>query len=199
VETNPGGSGTTSGTVTTTTSVTTSTGCEPSGPLTNEQVSAIINQGAACFTGYVAPPSQPGDPITASAYAAIYNYPGLGTCPTSGSQTALDAQANAARAALANACVGADALPAGGTSVSGGSMTDLQKMFDAIEASCQALWDPNKYPQFDIKLDTSGKVVNVTGDASIQPLLDCVQMALAGLSFPCLASFDVCPEYAIAE
>jgi radical SAM superfamily enzyme YgiQ (UPF0313 family) len=197
VESNPGGSGTTSGTGTT--STTTSTGCEPSGPLTSDQVAAILNQGAACFSGYVSPPSQPGDPIIASAYAGVSSYPGLGACSTPGAQAALDAQANAARAALASACVGADALPVGGTSVSGGSMTDMQAMYDAIEASCQALWDPNSFPQFDIKLDASGKVVGVTGDAGIQPLLDCIQAALVNLSFPCLASFDVCPEYAIAE
>lgn len=199
IETAPGGAGgTTSGTVTSTTTTSATTTCVPSGPLSSEQVVAIVNQGAACFSGYISPPSQPGDPINAGAYASIYSYPGLGTCYTPGTQAALDAQSNAARAALANACVGADALPSG-TSVNGGSMSDMQKMYDAIEAACQKLWDPSKFPQFDINLDASGKVVNVTGDAGIQPLLDCIGKALAGLSFPCLASFDVCPEYAIAE
>ena len=85
------------------------------------------------------------------------------------------------------------------TWVEGGSTSDAQAMIKAIEAACSSLldWD---YKQFTIVLDKSGKVTAVdVNSPGATALAECVFKALDGLTFPCLASFEVCPEYAIAE
>ena len=70
-------------------------------------------------------------------------------------------------------------------------------MATAINQACSSLISINS--QFTIVLDAAGKVSKVTSDAATAPLAACVQKALTGLTFPCLASFEVCPEYVIAE
>ncbi len=46
-------------------------------------------------------------------------------------------------------------------------------------------------------LDERGAVTDVRGGPP--DVVACVRATLAGLTFPCLASFEVCPEFAIAE
>ena len=52
-------------------------------------------------------------------------------------------------------------------------------------------------PSIQVVLDAGGAVVDVRGGSP--EVVACIQAALSGLSFPCLASFEVCPEFAIAE
>jgi hypothetical protein len=52
-------------------------------------------------------------------------------------------------------------------------------------------------PSVQVVLDASGAVVDVRGGPP--EVVDCIRASLAGLTFPCLASFEVCPEFAIAE
>ena len=70
-------------------------------------------------------------------------------------------------------------------------------MASAIEAACSSLITMGT--KFDVVLDAKGSVVTVTTTPPASALATCVEKALAGLSFPCLASFEVCPEYVIAE
>jgi len=202
VEVDQGGSGT-GGSTSTTSSTTPSGGggtggCEPLTSVTSEQVQAILANGAPCFNGSVLAPAEPGGPAQITASVDIYSYPGLGACPSTPSQPALTAQADEAQAALAQACIPPTALPPY-TQISGGSLTDMQTMLADLQAACSSVWNTGSTPQFEITLDATGNVVSVTGDPSIKALTDCVAAALAGLSFPCLASFQVCPEYMIAE
>jgi hypothetical protein len=70
-------------------------------------------------------------------------------------------------------------------------------MSDAIQAACASLINMNA--QFTSVLDATGTVVQVNADPTAAALADCVKKALTGLTFPCLASSEVCPEYVIAE
>jgi hypothetical protein len=63
--------------------------------------------------------------------------------------------------------------------------------------ACEPLFDFGN--QVRILLDASGAVVDVRTDPPHPELADGLRAAVAGLTFPCLASFEVCPEYAIAE
>jgi hypothetical protein len=58
-----------------------------------------------------------------------------------------------------------------------------------------------KYP-FDgtvaIVIDATGKVTGVKGASSTQEE-QCILQALSGLTFPCLAGYQLCPETVIAE
>jgi len=50
-----------------------------------------------------------------------------------------------------------------------------------------------------VVLGPGGTVTDVRTMPPGAPVADCVRTVLAGLSFPCLASFEVCPEYVIFE
>ena len=55
---------------------------------------------------------------------------------------------------------------------------------------------------FVIHLDADGYVTSVEATSTDQESIEnaeCVAAALEGLQFPCLANFDVCPEYLIIE
>ncbi len=79
-----------------------------------------------------------------------------------------------------------------------GNATDEAKgLGQAIDKACGGQIG---FPvQLKIVLDAGGKVVDVVTTPNTPALNQCVTAALAGLSFPCLASLEVCPEYAIAE
>ena len=79
-------------------------------------------------------------------------------------------------------------------SITGGEDTDVNSLRQAISAAgCNATC-----ANYAIQIDTSGKVVDVTGSASAQ-VLDCIRTALSGLTFPCLSGGQVCPEACIVE
>ncbi len=79
-----------------------------------------------------------------------------------------------------------------------GNATDEAKgLGQAIDKACGGQIG---FPvQLKIVLDVGGKVVDVVTTPNTPAINQCVTAALAGLSFPCLASLEVCPEYAIAE
>jgi radical SAM superfamily enzyme YgiQ (UPF0313 family) len=178
------------------------TGGGPIGPCadaggdpTEAQIQAALAQGAACFSGSVtvsAPPPAPSFSIN-----AYYGSLDLEPCKTAGGLQAAKAQENAAAAALAAACISGSSMPIT-TYVQGGATTDGQKMAQAIYDACAPLLNGSN-AQFDVVLDANGTVIAVTADPSAQAVADCVMNALAGLTFPCLAGFEVCPEYVIAE
>jgi anaerobic magnesium-protoporphyrin IX monomethyl ester cyclase len=178
-----GGSGGTGGTVTCTAA---------DAEAAKAQTDALIAQKASCFSGYVSytPPLE--------ANASPYGYGGflsLRACTSAAGQAALQALGQQVTS-LANelpACL----APGYTASIQGGAQSDIQKMTDAIQAACGSLISMTS--QFIIVLDAKGNVVQVNADPSAQALADCVKKALTGLTFPCLASFEVCPEYVIAE
>lgn len=77
--------------------------------------------------------------------------------------------------------------------VEGGARADMERM--------AASGDPCFVDPFgasvQVVLDEVGRVVRV--DGGDPEIVACLEAALTGLTFPCLASFEVCPEFAIAE
>ncbi|MBI3201945.1 MAG: cobalamin B12-binding domain-containing protein [Myxococcales bacterium] len=78
-------------------------------------------------------------------------------------------------------------------SVAGASEVDAQRASRAI-AACRTT---QIHPTVRVVLDAKGRVQRVDGGKPA--LAQCIRRVLAGLSFPCLASFDVCPEHVIIE
>ena len=89
--------------------------------------------------------------------------------------------------------------------VLGGLSEDVAGMAERIEDSCGDRAGADLGPQdCRIVVDASGQVSDVQcarGDPTDEQrqTMDCIQAALNGLSFPCLAGFEVCPEYMIIE
>jgi hypothetical protein len=162
-------------------------------------VKATLAASDACFNGSVAftPGAQPAPSFNFNGMSGSF---GVGACPTAADQAATLAAQKAASAALAGkvpACITKDGMPTF-VPIDGGAHSDAQKLSDTVAAACGTLL--GGMGQFKIVLDAAGKVVDVVpADPSAAELASCVKAALAGLAFPCLASFEVCPEYVIAE
>jgi radical SAM superfamily enzyme YgiQ (UPF0313 family) len=185
--------GTTTTGTTSTTTTTSTTACKPDPSPTEAKIKAAITNADACFSGSVgvteAPP--PSTPFSIDASAGMVT---LRACDAPGTQALVKKETDAAAKALADACI-ETASPAIYAYVTGAAHDDGQKMVEAITAACQP--EMSQQGPFVITLDATGAVAGVT--SASQALADCVKKALAGLSFPCLAGFDVCPEFAIAE
>jgi hypothetical protein len=154
---------------------------------------AIAAEADACFSGYVQYEAPGADPVvTFGAYGG--GYPMLSPCrdspETQRAQEEMTARVRAALEARGLDCA------EGFANVPGGAQTDLQSMTDRVN-DCGPLFDFGN--QVRILLDPAGVVVDVRTEPPHPELEDCLRTALAGLSFPCLASFEVCPEFAIAE
>jgi hypothetical protein len=108
----------------------------------------------------------------------------------------LAAENQAAVEALARACI-TSAEPAIDAYVQTGASGQAQSMAQAIQAACASQISPST--QFSVALDATGAVLKVTATPAAPALTDCVTKALAGLKFPCLAGFEVCAEFVIAE
>ena len=86
------------------------------------------------------------------------------------------------------------------TEVDGGYSDQIDTMADEIEEECNAIIESGDI--YVIEFDSSGIVVAVTPqnqDPHSLEVAACVMTALEGLEFPCLADFEICPEYMIAE
>jgi Radical SAM superfamily/B12 binding domain len=169
---------------------------EPSKQLVRD----LFAQQDACFNGGVT--FSPGaDP----APNFQLNYPTSGSvtlmaCTTPAAQAAIQAENKKASDLLNGntpACILGGQPDSQYVDVAGGAHDDGTKMAAAIQAACSSLLTFND--QYTIVLDATGKVIKVDSDPASAALAQCIQAALAGLTFPCLASFEVCPEYVIAE
>ncbi len=192
----PGGRSTTGTTTisTTTTTTTTTGGCpDPPPRPTEASIQAAVAAGAACYSGGIGVTEQP-PPIASFSLDVYAGMVGLRPCDTPAGAAAAKAQSDAATAALAAACV-ETASPAIYTYAQGGAHSDAQRMIDAMVAACSDLLTTQG--DFKIVLDASGHVTDVQSGS--QALAGCVLSAIQGLDFPCLAGFEVCPEFAIAE
>jgi radical SAM superfamily enzyme YgiQ (UPF0313 family) len=175
--------------------------CTPADiPPAKEAVKQILANGAACFNGYVGfDPGQAPD-VKPDLFAYGAGLLSLRACPSAAGKAALSSLGKQAEAALAGkvpACINGGEPDTVTVPVQGGAKSDAEKMASAIQAACGSL--VGNMSQFTIVLDASGKVVAVNATSGAQALADCVKKALDGLVFPCLASFEVCPEYVIAE
>jgi radical SAM superfamily enzyme YgiQ (UPF0313 family) len=85
--------------------------------------------------------------------------------------------------------------------VQGGAVDDLEQMGQILEKACgYSIW--SSAFGIMIVLDASGKVQGVVAQPGTNPdpmVLDCIKTALGQLSFPCLANYQICPEYIITE
>jgi hypothetical protein len=156
-------------------------------------VPAIAGDADACFSGYVQYPAAGADPAVTFGASAGFG-PTLLPCrdddATLRAQEEMTARVRAALVARGLECA------EGFVSVAGGVQGDLTAMADRIN-DCGPLFDFGN--QFRILLDDTGAVVDVVTNPPSPELEDCLRATFAGLTFPCLASFEVCPEYAIAE
>jgi len=91
------------------------------------------------------------------------------------------------------------------TDIRGEDTDDFIKMNEPIKNNCASYCE---FPGDDwykvvILIDSEGRVVDVQSryedDPATQEAIDCFRHALEGLTFPCLANYQVCPEYLIAE
>jgi anaerobic magnesium-protoporphyrin IX monomethyl ester cyclase len=157
------------------------------------EVPEIARDADECFAGSVFYPEAGADP-NVNFGASSGGFPTLGGCrDDEATLRAQEEMAERVRAALeARGLECAQGL----VHVAGGTQTDLQSMSDRIN-DCNPLFDFSD--QVRIILDEAGAVVDVRVDPPRPELQMCLQAALTGLTFPCLASFEVCPEFAIAE
>ena len=81
----------------------------------------------------------------------------------------------------------------------GGAQTDLSRMGDALAPCADAIASWIGTGEVVVVLDSGGVVSDVRTTPPGAPVADCIRTALAGLAFPCLASFEVCPEHVIVE
>ncbi|MFH1434882.1 MAG: cobalamin-dependent protein [Pseudomonadota bacterium] len=76
-----------------------------------------------------------------------------------------------------------------------------REMMEAVELSCFDYH--NNIYEVIVTVDADGRVVDVRQREDYYPVppeaIDCIRSALEGLEFPCLADYEICPEYLIAE
>ena len=101
-------------------------------------------------------------------------------------------QALAGRAAR---CVEAGGRPPA-LEITGGGQRDAEKVAKAV-ARCGVGGTGGFTPAVRVFLDAKGRVQRVDGGKSQRG--NCIKQVLMGLSFPCLASFEVCAEHVIIE
>ena len=145
-----------------------------------------------CFSGYVDRCSD-GSKLCASFYLS------QGSGPTVlGCDQATSDRLNQLGVQAADSLAGLDPS---GCSLYPGSVVanpDNEKLASAI-SSCGAAGYPVRYA---IVLDSNGAVVDVRSRAdgsSNSQVLNCILTVLGGLTFPCLADSQLCPEEIIAE
>jgi radical SAM superfamily enzyme YgiQ (UPF0313 family) len=154
-----------------------------------------------CFNGSVFLWEENGLHLQAVVHGAPCNvfeaFGGLDPCPG-------DEAAAAMEAAVQNALDPADypCLVAVGSlvEIEGGAGEELTEMCDAIDAACGEL--SGSVNLYTIVLDEEGAVIEVLSDyddPDEQAVAECIESALEGLTFPCLAGMDVCHEYVIPE
>ncbi len=159
------------------------------------RMSEFLAQQVSCFSGNV---------VFSQGKASAHHSAGAGTgrggiltlCRNTSATQGMETQVEAALSQRQARCIAEDAIQQKrfNLSIQGGARSDLQELANKIRASCP----PNTVDRgFHIVLDASGKVVKVKSRSTV--LSQCVKRALRGLSFPCLASFEVCPEFVIVE
>jgi len=121
-------------------------------------------------------------------------YPGVFVCNEDDLEPLNSAAAKAA-AGVKHNCLSELTQPVGGEPL---IREDMERVVEIAGPTCD-YWNGR---DFVIRLDENGFVLGVgpnSGEPFDQETAACVFAALDGLRFPCLANFDICPEYLIAE
>jgi hypothetical protein len=142
------------------------------------------------------------DPLQGKVTASEATLSQLSFCKDPASEQLLKGREAAAQKAVAGLAI--ECVKDRYMEVKGGRYSDQDQMEKVLETTCG-----NKPPYgltaihgVQIILDASGKVQDVVtqpGETPDPAALICVKQALAGLTFPCLAGFKVCPEHIIIE
>jgi hypothetical protein len=90
-----------------------------------------------------------------------------------------------------------------GVSIQGGDYQDRRLMQTTVDAACTDVNFWEDWHKVTIYVDAEGRVIDVQGRYPDDPprpeAIDCIESALAGLVFPCLANYQICPEYLVME
>ena len=156
-------------------------------------VPGIANEADACFSGWVNYAEEGADPtVTFGAFDT--GFPAYTTCfDHEATRRATERMTERVRSALL--ARGLECAQ-GFVNIEGGTQADIVRMGEVTDV-CDPLLDFGN--RVRIVLDSTGLVVNVQVEPPTAELTECLRAALTGLTFPCLASFEVCPEFAIAE
>lgn len=165
-----------------------------------QQQQALVNRvltDVPCFWGTLNVDPQQGQ-VTASASKLSQ----LSFCKDPASELLLKGREAAAEKAVAGMAI--ECVKDRYASVKGGRYNDQEQMEKVLTASCgnNQPFGLNAIYGVQIVLDASGKVQDVVSRPGATPdpaALLCVKQALAGLTFPCLAGFQICPEHIIVE
>jgi hypothetical protein len=81
---------------------------------------------------------------------------------------------------------------------------EKERMEQTALAECPDAFEyPEDWYKVVIVVDSEGMVTDVLPRDELDPpsreSMDCILSALSGLVFPCLANFQVCPEYVFIE
>ena len=107
-----------------------------------------------------------------------------------------------------SALEGEELVCPGTADITGGDRADHERMVQAVETECpDALeWAEGggyEWVEVVVVVDPDGRVTDVRLRDPSWParpeVLECLRNALAGPVFPCLAGYEVCPEYVILE
>ena len=166
-----------------------------------QQVRAIVGTEQPCFNGYLNYEDGLHAQTEFSSGFGIGN-PIPTLCYSAENQAAKDAMEEAIAKALEGKlfpCLGTD-FSSGYIPIEGGAGKQADTMTSMIMEACPDIVD--HLGQVAISLDASGAVVAVTADpgSKVPPeALQCAETALKGLTFPCLAGYQICPEYIVGE
>jgi radical SAM superfamily enzyme YgiQ (UPF0313 family) len=166
--------------------------CSASEAETAEQaVRSSLTDGAACFSGVV----ELSDPVTVVARSSSPpRGPGYHFCSPI-DETHFETEAKVALAGRVHACNDEDGRPVR-VVIEGNAQRQADQLSKKIDGCAGSSW--NQTGRVQIVLNKTGKVTRVSASPAT-PFTRCIQKVLVGLSFPCLSSFDVCPEHVIIE
>jgi hypothetical protein len=87
--------------------------------------------------------------------------------------------------------------------IEGAENEEMHRMEMKVFQDCPESPNPDDWYKVVIVVDAEGMVTDVLPrdelDPPSQESMDCILSALSGLVFPCLANFQVCPEYVFIE
>jgi len=154
------------------------------------QTATIAHAADACFNGGIYIPSPGADP-SVNYSPGVYRMAAWDLCYSDPDNTARrEAIAANVKAAILDAGL---VCASGSETVMGDVNADMTRMATAAD-SCISFSG-----SVEIVLNDAGRVTDVRSRGASTDVVACVRRALDGLTFPCLASFTICPEFAIAE
>ena len=175
-------------------------------PCTDDQIEAIREQARGviaetdpCFTGFYSLQEGSWNAVVGLGMTPIE----LAACDTPAMEELIREQGEAVSDALDERLLFTCELDSIGPDVvEGGMLDDFMEVARGLLTDC--IDDFNQIAGSRIVVDSEGRVVEVTHqeDSPGHPseeVLECMLAALDGLVFPCLAGYEICPEFVIIE